>query len=158
MKKKSFNSVISTNRRASFDYFLSDFLEVGIVLKGTEIKAIRQHKVSLKDTFIYFKDGQAFIAGLHIPQYDKGNLFNHEPERTRTLLMHKREIRKYAAKVQVEGYTCVPTKMYYVRGRVKIEIALAKGKKTYDKREAIKTKDIEREIRSNLKRSTRDDN
>ncbi|HKL84090.1 MAG TPA: SsrA-binding protein SmpB [Bacilli bacterium] len=151
MKSPSFNAVVSENRKAAFDYFLSDFLEVGIVLKGTEIKAIRKHKVSLRDTYIDFKDGEAFIINLHIPQYEKGNIFNHEPNRTRKILMHKREILRYSQRIQAESYTCVPTKVYFKNGRIKLSIALGKGKKHYDKREAIKERDDERDMQKATK-------
>lgn len=150
-KKKRSNNVITENRKARYDYFLSDFLEVGIVLKGTEIKAIRRHGVSLREAFVNFVDGQAFIENMHIPQYEFGNIFNHEPKRVRKLLMHKREIRRYALKVQAASYTCVPTQMYFVNGRVKLTIALGKGKKHHDKRETIKKRQDERTIRETNK-------
>lgn len=140
-KRKKQNNVITENRRASHDYFLSDFLEVGIVLTGTEIKSLRQSGASLKDTYVTFRNGEAFIEGLYIAPYAFGNIFNHEPRRSRKLLMHKREIAKYAAEVQIASMTCVATKMYFVRGRVKLMIALGKGKKHYDKREAIKERE-----------------
>lgn len=158
MKKNSRTSdLISENRRASFDYFLSDFIEVGIVLKGTEIKAIRKHNVALKDTYVYFKNGEAFIENMHIPQYEHGNIFNHEPLRTRKLLMHRKEINKYAAAVQVDSYTCIPTKIYYKRGRVKLLLALGKGKKNYDKRDAIKKRESDLNIRKAIKQGARHD-
>lgn len=157
MKSPSFNAVVSENRKAAFEYFLSDFLEVGIVLKGTEIKAIRKHKLSLKDTYIDFSNGEAHIINLHIPQYEKGNIFNHEPLRTRKILMHKKEILKYSQRVQADSYTCVPTKVYYKNGRVKLTIALGKGKKNYDKRESIKERDDERNIQKAAKHGREDD-
>ena len=157
MKAPNFNSIVSENKKASFDYFLSEFLEVGIVLKGTEIKAIRKHKLSLKDTYIDFKDGEAYIINLHIPQYEKGNIFNHEPTRTRKLLMHRREILRYSQRVQADSYTCVPTKVYYKNGRIKLTIALGKGKKNYDKRDAIKERDDERSMQRAAKQGREDD-
>lgn len=157
MKSPNFNSTIAENRKASFDYFLSDFLEVGIVLKGTEIKAIRKHNLSLRDTYVEFKDGEAHIINLHIPQYEKGNIFNHEPKRDRKLLMHKREILKMYQKVQADSYTCVPTKVYFKNGRVKLTIALGKGKKNYDKRDAIKERDDERSMARATKQGRSDD-
>lgn len=157
MKAPNFNSIVSENKKASFDYFLSDFLEVGIVLKGTEIKAIRKHKLSLKDTYIDFKDGEAYIINLHIPQYEKGNIFNHEPTRTRKLLMHRREILRYSQRVQADSFTCVPTKVYYKNGRIKLTIALGKGKKNYDKRDAIKERDDERSMQRAAKQGREDD-
>ncbi|MDY0214797.1 MAG: SsrA-binding protein SmpB [Bacilli bacterium] len=140
-KKKEINPVITENRKANYDYFLSDFLEVGIVLTGTEIKSIRQSGTSLKDTFVSFRNGEAFLEGLHIAPYAFGNIFNHEPRRSRKLLMHKKEIKKYALDAQIAQMTVVPTKMYFVRGRVKVAIALGKGKKHYDKRETIKARE-----------------
>lgn len=140
-KKKEINPLITENRKAGYDYFLSDFLEVGIVLTGTEIKSIRQSGTSLKDTYVSFRNNEAYIEGLHIAPYAFGNIFNHEPRRSRKLLMHKREIRKYAAEAQIEQMTVVATKMYFVRGRVKLTIALGKGKKHYDKRETIKARE-----------------
>ena len=157
MKAPNSNSIVSENKKASFDYFLSDFLEVGIVLKGTEIKAIRKHKLSLKDTYIDFKDGEAYIINLHIPQYEKGNIFNHEPTRTRKLLMHRREILRYSQRVQADSFTCVPTKVYYKNGRIKLTIALGKGKKNYDKRDAIKERDDERSMQRAAKQGREDD-
>lgn len=142
-KKKETNPVITENRKASYDYFLSDFLEVGIVLTGTEIKSIRQSGTSLKDTYVAFRNGEAFLEGLHIAPYAFGNIFNHEPRRSRKLLMHKKEIAKYALEAQIAQMTVVPTKMYFVRGRVKLTIALGKGKKHYDKRETIKAREDE---------------
>lgn len=158
MKKNSrVNNVISDNRRAGFDYFLSDFLEAGIVLKGTEIKSIRKNNVALTDTYVYFRDGEAFIENLHIPPYDHGNIFNHEPRRTRKLLMHRREIKKYAAAVQTDSYTCIPTKIYYKRGRVKVLLALGKGKKNYDKRDVIRKREEEMNMRKAIKQGSRHD-
>lgn len=157
MKAPNFNSIVSENKKASFDYFLSEFLEVGIVLKGTEIKAIRKHKLSLKDTYIDFRDGEAYIINLHIPQYEKGNIFNHEPTRTRKLLMHRREILRYSQRVQADSFTCVPTKVYYKNGRIKLTIALGKGKKNYDKRDAIKERDDERSMQRAAKQGREDD-
>lgn len=151
-KAKKTNSVITENRRARHDYFLSDFLEVGIVLKGTEIKSLRQNGASLKDTYVVFRDGEAFIEGLYIAPYAFGNIFNHEPRRTRKLLMHKKEIARYSARVQAASMTCVATKMYYVHGRVKLTIALGKGKKLHDKREAIKEREDKRAMERALKR------
>lgn len=140
-KKKELNPVITENRKAGFDYFLSDFLEAGIVLTGTEIKSIRQSGTSLTDTYVSFRNGEAYLEGLHIAPYEFGNIFNHEPRRSRKLLMHKRQIAKYAAEAQIEQMTVVATKMYFVRGRVKVAIALGKGKKHYDKRETIKKRE-----------------
>jgi len=138
--------IITTNRKAHFEYFLSDFVECGIELRGTEIKSLRVNGASLSDSYVMIKNREAFIIGMHIAPYDKGNIFNHDPLRTRKLLMHKKEIRKLDAKVREKGFTLIATKVYLVKGKAKIEIALAKGKKLYDKRETEKKRDIKREI------------
>lgn len=137
--------IIATNRKAHFEYFLSNALEAGIVLKGSEIKSLRIHGCSFQDSYIIIKGGEMFILGMHITPYDYGGVFNHEATRTRKLLLHENEIRKYAQKVKEKGYTIVATKAYFRNGKAKIEIALAKGKKIYDKKEVIKKRDLERE-------------
>ena len=156
-KKKELNPVVTENRKAFYDYFLSDFLEVGIVLTGTEIKSIRKTGTSLNDTYVSFRNGEAYIEGLHIAPYEFGNIFNHETKRSRKLLMHKREIRKFAAEAQIEQMTVVATKMYFVRGRVKLAIALGKGKKHYDKREAIKNREDQLAMSKAIRRGSRED-
>lgn len=144
--------VITTNKKASFNYFLSNFLEVGIELTGTEIKSIKLRNVSLSDSYIVFKNGEAFILNMNISVYEKGTIYNHDPLRTRRLLMHKNEILKFEQKTIKEGYTVVPTKLYIKKGLAKLEIALAKGKKLYDKRETIKERDDARNMAKALKR------
>lgn len=144
--------VVTTNKKASFNYFLSNFLEVGIELTGTEIKSIKLHNVSLSDSYIVFKNGEAFILNMNISVYEKGTIYNHDPLRTRRLLMHKNEILKFEQKTIKEGYTVVPTKLYIKKGLAKLEIALAKGKKLYDKRETIKERDDARNMAKALKR------
>lgn len=144
--------VVTTNKKASFNYFLSNFLEVGIELTGTEIKSIKLHNVSLSDSYIIFKNGEAFILNMNISVYEKGTIYNHDPLRTRRLLMHKNEILKFEQKTIKEGYTVVPTKLYIKKGLAKLEIALAKGKKLYDKRETIKERDDARNMAKALKR------
>ena len=139
--------IIAQNKKASFNYFLSEFTECGIALQGTEIKSLRVHNCTLGDAYVVFRNGEAELLNVHIPVYEKGNIFNHDPLRTRKLLLHKKEIRWFMEKVQRGGYTVVPTKMYFSRGKVKVEIALAKGKKEYDKRETIKERDLKREIK-----------
>lgn len=143
--------IIANNKKASYEYFLSDFLECGIVLQGTEIKSLRVNGASLSDSYVIIRNGEMFILGMNIAQYDKGNIFNHEPTRTRKLLLHKEEIEKYNRKVQEKGFTIMASKIYFRNGKAKVEIALAKGKKLYDKREAEKNKSINREIDSHLK-------
>jgi SsrA-binding protein len=141
----STGKLIADNRRASFDYFLEDRFEAGISLLGTEIKSLRKHSVNIKDSYVTIKDGEAYILNMHIAPYDHGNLFNHDPFRTRKLLLHKREIRRMQVAIKEAGYTLVPTRLYFVRGHAKLEFALAKGKKNYDKRESEKVKSMDRE-------------
>lgn len=138
--------IITTNRKAHFEYFLSDFLEAGIELVGTEIKSIRFHGCSLNDSYILIRNDEAYIIGMNIAPFFNGNIFNHEPLRTRKLLLHKKEILKLQQKVKEKGYTLVCTKVYLKNGRAKLEIALAKGKKNFDKRESEKEKSQKREI------------
>lgn len=139
--------IVSDNRRATFDYFLEDRYEAGLVLVGTEIKSIRKHSVNIKDSYVTIKNGEAFILNMNIAPYEQGNIFNHEPLRTRKLLLHKKEIIKLHRKIKEDGYTLVPTKVYLTKGKAKLEFALAKGKKNYDKREDAKNKSIEKEAR-----------
>lgn len=153
MEKSLGVKVVVTNKKASFNYFLSDFLEAGLVLKGTEIKSIKENKVSIRDAYVVFKNGEAFILNMNISEYDKGNIFNHDPLRTRKLLLNKHEILKYEQKVIKDGYTIVPTKLYLKKGKAKLEIALGKGKKNFDKREAIKERDDKRDMAKALKRN-----
>ena len=137
--------LVSSNKKAYHEYFLSNFVEAGLVLKGTEIKSLRINGCSLKDSYITIKNGEAYILGMNIAPYDKGNIFNHESLRTRKLLLHKKEIQKLHAKVNEKGFTIVCKKVYLSKGKAKIEIALAKGKALYDKKETQKQKDIIRE-------------
>ncbi len=143
--------IITHNRKASFNYFLSDFMEAGIVLTGTEIKSIRNNGLSLNDCYIVIRNDEAFIIGMHISPYKEGNIFNQDPLRTRKLLLHKKEIRRLSAKVKEKSFTLVPTKVYFKNGRVKIEIALGKGKKNFDKRDSEKEKDQKRAIDKAMK-------
>ena len=139
------------NRKARFDYFVDSEYEAGIVLTGTEIKSIREGKVNLKDSYAIIRNDEIFLLNTHISSYEKGSIFNHDEDRTRKLLMHKSEIRKLYNKVVLEGYTLIPLKMYFIKGRCKVLIGLCKGKKNYDKRESIKKRDTEREMRVNYK-------
>ncbi len=139
------------NRKVNFDYEIIDTFEAGIVLTGTEIKSIRLGKCNLKDSYAIIKNNEIFILNMHISQYDQGNRFNHEETRTRKLLMHKKEILKLRDKLEIEGFTLVPIKLYFKGSKAKLLIGLAKGKKNYDKRESIKKKDIERQIAKELK-------
>lgn len=143
--------IIALNKRASYDYFLLDKYEAGIVLMGTEIKSIRRNSVNIKDAYVVIKDYEAYVINMNISIYEQGNIFNHEPLRTRKLLLHKKEIIRLHAKVKEEGYTLIPTRMYFVKGRAKLEFALAKGKKNYDKRESEKSKSMDKEARRSSK-------
>lgn len=137
------------NRKARFDYEIEDTYEAGMVLKGTEIKSIRNGKANIKDSYAIIKNDEIFLLNMHIALYKEGNQFNHEETRTRKLLLHKKEIRKL--KIEMEGYTLVPLKVYFKDGRAKVLIGVARGKKNYDKRETIKKRDIEREMQKNNK-------
>ena len=139
------------NRKAKFDYQIEDTIEAGIVLTGTEIKSIRQGKANLKDSYAIIKNNEVFLLGMHISAYKEGNIFNHDETRTRKLLLHKKEILKLNNKLTLEGYTLVPIKLYFVKNKAKILIGIAKGKKLYDKRETIKKRDLDREIKKQFK-------
>lgn len=139
------------NKKVNFDYEIIDTFETGIVLTGTEIKSIRLGKCNLKDSYAIIKNNEIFILNMHISQYEQGNRFNHEETRTRKLLMHKKEILKLRDKLEIEGFTLVPIKLYFKGNKAKLLIGLAKGKKNYDKRESIKKKDIERQMAKDLK-------
>lgn len=144
--------IVSNNKKAYHDYFIQDAYEAGIELKGTEIKSVRNGNVNLKDSFIRIKDNEAFLENMHISPYEQGNRFNHDPLRTRKLLLHRKEILKLTNKLKEGGLTIVPTKLYFNKGsKVKVEIALAKGKKLYDKRQDLKEKDAKRDIEKALK-------
>ncbi|MDF9867506.1 SsrA-binding protein [Bacilli bacterium PM5-3] len=144
--------IISINKKAKYDYFLLDSFEAGIVLTGTEIKSIRANGINLKDSYVRItKDLQVYLINMHISHYDHGNQFNHDETRERKLLLNKREIRKLFQESKEKNLTIVPTKIYFTRGMVKVEIALAQGKKNYDKREVEKERDANREIQKHLK-------
>jgi len=145
-KEKQDAKVLATNRAASHEFHLLQRFEAGIVLTGTEVKSARHGKVNLKDAYARVKDGEMFLVNAHISPYTQGNRENHEPRRTRKLLLHAREIRKLARETVTTNLTLVPTRMYLKKGRVKVELALARGKKLYDKRESSRRKDEEREM------------
>lgn len=147
----STQKTIADNRKARHDYELYDRYEVGLELKGTEIKSIRRGKVQLKDSYISFYNNEAYIKGMHISPYEFGNIFNHDETRDRKLLLHKKEIRKLYQDTRIKGYTVVPVRLYLSKGLAKLEIALAKGKNLHDKRESQKAKDAKREIEKALK-------
>ena len=133
------------NRKARYDYEIEDEYEAGIALTGTEIKSIRKGKANIKDSYAIIKNNEAYVLNSHISEYTEGNRFNHEETRTRKLLLHKKEIYKLRDKLEIEGYTLIPLKIYFVKGRAKVLIGVAKGKKNYNKKEAIKERDIKRE-------------
>lgn len=137
---------IARNKRARHDYEILDTWEAGVVLTGTEVKALREGKANLTDSFGVLKDGEVFLLNLHIGAYGQGNVFNHEPTRTRKLLLHRREIRRLIGAVERQGLTLVPLDLYFLRGRVKARLALVRGKQQHDKREDLKKKDADREI------------
>ena len=147
MKKKTNNGlkIISYNRKASFNYFFNDLIEAGIVLKGSEIKSVRSGKVNIAESYAVEKNGEIFLINSHIPQYKQASYSNHNPYSERKLLMSKKEINKLIGKMNEDGFTLVPTKMYFKKGIAKIEIAVAKGKKLHDKRQTKKTRDWNRE-------------
>ncbi len=143
----------AVNRAAAHHYFLQDRFEAGIVLSGTEVKSIRAGRANLKDAYALIKDGELWLLNAHIGPYDYGNIFNHEPLRTRKLLVHKDELRKLVGKTQQRGYTLIPTRMYFKNGRAKVEVALAKGKQLWDKRETERRRAADREAREAIARS-----
>lgn len=148
MKKENDGiKIIAQNRKAHFNYFLSEFTECGIVLFGTEIKSLRMNSCSLADSYVIVRSGEMEILNMHINPYDHGNIFNQDPLRSRKLLLHKKEIYYFEEQIKKGCFTLVPTKVYFKKGKAKVEIALAKGKKLYDKRETIKKRDLDRENR-----------
>lgn len=143
--------IIAQNRRARYDYFLEQKFEAGIVLLGTEVKSIRRGEVHLSEAYVDLRDNEVYITGMHINQFKEANQFNHDEDRRRKLLLNKREIKKLFDATQLSGYTIVPTKIYLKNGLVKLEIAIAKGKAEYDKRETVKKRDAQREIERSIK-------
>lgn len=140
-----------TNRKAKYNYEIEETYEAGIVLKGTEIKSIRNGKAQLKDSYAIIKNNEIYLLNMHISAYENGNIFNHEETRTRKLLLHKKEIFKIRDKTNQEGYTLIPIKVYFSKNKAKVLLGVARGKKIYDKRETIKARDIEREVKRQLK-------
>lgn len=143
---KGAGKVIAQNKKAYHDFFIEETFEAGIVLQGTEIKAIRAGRVNLKDSYAQIKNGEIFLFGMHISPYEQGNRYNHDPLRTRKLLLHKKEISKLIGETKEAGYSIVPVKLYLKNGFAKVLIGLAKGKKKYDKREDLKKKEAKRDI------------
>ncbi len=150
MSKES-KKLIANNKKVFHDYFIEETYEAGIVLHGTEVKSLRMGKCSIKESFLRIENGEMWIYGMHISPYEKGNIFNKDPLRTRKLLLHRSEIMKLVGKVKEKGYTLVPIEVYFKDGKAKIEIGLAKGKKLYDKREDIAKKDMKREAEREFK-------
>lgn len=140
------------NRKARFNYEIIDTIECGIVLKGTEIKSIRDGKANIKDSYGIIRNNEVYILNMHISPYENGGVFNHQETRTRKLLLHKKEILKLKNKLELEGFTLIPLKLYFVNGKAKIELGLCKGKKLYDRREDSKKRDVERELAKKYKR------
>ena len=147
MKQRTKNGlkIISNNRKANFNYFLEEFYEAGIVLKGSEIKSLRGGKVNISESYAFDNNGEIYLINSHIPLYKESSYNNHNPKRNRKLLLNKREIDKLLGRIHREGFTLIPTKMYFKKGKAKVEIAVAKGKKQYDKRQAIKKRDWSKE-------------
>ena len=148
-KKRDF--AVATNRRALHDYFVEQTFECGIVLTGTEVKSLRQGKAQLADSYAIVDQGQAWLHHLHISPYEQGNRANHEPMRTRKLLLHKREIDKLWAATRQKGYALIPLKLYFTRGKAKVALGVCKGKKLHDKRATIAARDADREVRRELR-------
>ena len=150
MKNKQ-NKLITNNRRARYEYDILETLETGIALKGTEVKSIRQGSLRRSESYVVVRNGELFLVGAHIAPYEQAHQFNHDPVRDRKLLAHKSQIRKLEAAVQQKGMTLVPTKAYFVRGKVKLQIAIARGKKLYDKRQTIRDREVARDVEKRMK-------
>jgi SsrA-binding protein len=155
--KPTGTKLIAQNKKAYHDYFVEETLEAGIALTGTEVKSLRAGRVNLRDSYAAVEKGELYLIGVHISPYEQGNIFNHDPLRSRKLLVHASELRRLFGKVQVAGYTLVPTKMYFKDGRAKVEIGLAKGKALYDKRQTLAKKEADRDMERALRRGGRDD-
>lgn len=146
METKSNIKIVAENRKARHDYHIHETYEAGIALTGTEVKSLRAGKANLKDSYAHVENGEMMISQMHISPYEQGNIFNHDPMRKRKLLMHKKEIMKLFGKTREKGYSLVPLKLYFTRGKAKLQIALASGKKNYDKRQDIAARDAKRDM------------
>jgi SsrA-binding protein len=156
-ERSSFEKAVVTNRKAFHDYFIEDKFEAGIMLQGTEVKSLREGRVNLQDSYASVREGQIFLHHCHISPYSHGNLSNHEPLRTRKLLLHRKEINKLLVKTQQQGLTIIPLRIYFSnRGLAKVELGLAKGKKQHDRRESDKKREASREVERAMKGSRRD--
>jgi SsrA-binding protein len=149
--------IITKNRKAFHDYFILETVEAGIALVGTEVKSLREGGINLKDSYARIENGEMVLFGVHISPYDHGNRYNHDPERPRKLLLHRREIWRFKGRSEEKGLTLVPLSFYFKRGRAKVEIGLAKGKQAHDKRDVLQKRDTDREIESALRQKNRDD-
>jgi SsrA-binding protein len=154
-KKSDGILIIQDNRKARFDYEVIETYEAGLALTGSEVKSLREKNVQLKDSYISFQRDEAFLQNAHISPYKSSSYNNHAPERLRKLLLNRHELEKIYGALREKGYSCVPLKIYFKRGRVKLEIALVRGKKAHDKREAMKTKDVQRQLRDTQRQSRR---
>src|SRR5688500_5081836 len=154
-KPQTGEKLIASNKKALHDYFVVQKLEAGVVLTGTEVKALRDGKANLKDAYVIFKNGEAYLFGLHTSPYSHGNIQNHEPERTRKLLLHKRELEKLHTQTAEKGLTVVPLRLYFKGARVKAEIAVVRGKRQYDKRDTERTRELDREAAAAMKERRR---
>ena len=143
--------IIAQNRRVRHDYHVLDTCEAGLVLQGTEVKSLRNGHVSFKDSYADIRGAEIFLVGLHINPYEQGNIYNHDPERPRKLLLHRQEIHRLAAQVAEKGLTLAPLKLYFARGKAKVELGLCRGKHTYDKRDSLRERDVKREMDQALK-------
>ena len=150
-KGKESQKLIANNKKAYHDFFIDETYECGIALHGTEVKSMRMGKCSIKEAFVRIEDGEVFVYGMHVSPYERGNIFNKDPLRVKKLLLNKYEINKLLGKIKEKGYTLVPLQVYFKDGKVKVEIGLARGKKLYDKREAIAKKDQRREAEKEFK-------
>ncbi len=150
-QQKETQKLIANNKKAYHDYFIDETYEAGVALHGTEVKSMRQGKCSIKESFIRIENGEVFVYGMHVSPYEKGNIFNKDPLRVKKLLLHRYEINKLTGKVAEKGYTLVPLQVYFGKGKVKVEIGLARGKKLFDKREDIAKKDQRRETQREFK-------
>ena len=154
-KRKTASGDVATNRQASYRFNLLERFECGIVLTGTEVKALREGKAQLKDSYATVRDGEVWLIGVYIPPYGPASRENHEPERARKLLLHRSEIDRLIGKTRERGLTLVPTRIYFSDGRAKVEIALARGKDVHDKRETIRTREMNREVQRELREARR---
>jgi len=148
--------IVASNKKAYFNYEIVESLEAGIALLGSEVKSIREGRVSLKDSYAEIKNGEVFLLHMNVSPYEQANIFNHEPLREKKLLLHRQEIKRLIGKIREKGYTLIPTKVILnEKGRIKVEVSLAKGKRTYEKKRAIKERELEREVRAELKKRLR---